>query len=74
MILAERAYREKVGDTGNISATAASTIHPASWSYCPADTELEKAYEEASLTRTPAPPELFTRYNALCGSLRNAVK
>ena len=48
--------------------------YPASWSHCPADTELEKAYEEASQTRTPASPELFTRYNALCGSLRHAVK
>ena len=47
---------------------------PATWSFTPADEELERAHEAAMVTRTPAPPSLFKEYNSLVGSLRHAVK
>ena len=48
--------------------------YPSSWGEVPADDCLEKAYEEAIQTRTPAGKSLFTEYNSLVGSLRHAVK
>ena len=48
--------------------------YPGSWGDVPADDALEKAYEEAIATRTPASSELFKEYNSLVGSLRHAVK
>ena len=35
---------------------------------------MERAFEEASLSRTPADPDLFQRYNSLVGSERHCVK
>ena len=40
---------------------------PGSWGDTPADEELERAFEEATLSRTPADPDLFQRYNSLVG-------
>ena len=48
--------------------------YPGSWGLTPADDELERAYEEAILTRTPADKGLYTEYNSIVGSLRHVVK
>ena len=40
---------------------------PGSWGDTPADEELERAFEEATLSRTPADPDFFQRYNSLVG-------
>ena len=58
----------------NGKGSESSKQYPASWSYLPADQELEKAYEEACQLRQAAPSELFTRYNSKAGSLRHLVK
>ena len=47
---------------------------PAHWSSTPADETLVRAWEAAVATRTPASPELTTRYGSLFGSLLHAVK
>ena len=47
---------------------------PGSWGETPADEELERAFEEATMSRTPASPDLFQRYNSLVGSERHCVK
>ena len=58
----------------NGKGSESSKQYPAAWSYLPADSELERAYDEACQLRQPASPELFTRYNSKVGSLRHAVK
>lgn len=47
---------------------------PAFWSYTPADETLVKAWEAATVTRTPATRDLTKAYQALFGSLLHAVK
>ena len=56
---------------GDVSA---SKRFPAHWSSLPADETLVKTWEAAMATRTPASPELTTRYGSLFGSLLHAVK
>ena len=51
-----------------------SKEYPGAWGSIPADERLVKAYDDAVITRTPAPRELHLRFNSIVGSLRHAVK
>ena len=51
-----------------------SKRYPAHWSHLPADETLVREWETATQNRTPASPELTTRYGSLFGSLLHCTK
>ena len=58
----------------DVDVTKPSAAMPSAWSHTPADEQLVKAWEEATMLKPKAPEKLMKKYGSLYGALLHASK
>ena len=58
----------------DVDVTKPSVAMPSAWSHTPADEQLVKAWEEATMLKPKAPEKLMKKYGSLYGALLHASK